>query len=240
MGPPREPSGCAAGRVGRRRHSGGNELSRLRGSERSAAWADDVGRDDLGAPSACRDAPGARAAFLKVASLDFYRKRPRRLRRGGRTAFFPKESGGKERAGGVPRHPPNGGPRRREAVQTRQEPGVHPRPVPFSIRFRRCRALGGPRRSPCKPCWPLRCTGLARRAAIGAMPPNGLGSCGSLAGPHRLPRRPCQPPRCTRRAQWAPAARFVYAAGPAVPATIKAGRLLLTSGPHRRKEDTMK
>ena len=38
----------------------------------------------------------------------------------------------------------------------------------------------------------------------------------------------------------APAARFVYAAGPAVPATTRAGRLLLTSGPHRRKEDTMK
>ena len=32
-----------SGRRGERRPGGGNELSRLRGSERSAAWADDVG-----------------------------------------------------------------------------------------------------------------------------------------------------------------------------------------------------
>ena len=144
MGPPREPSGCAAGRVGRKRPSGGNELSRLRGSERSAAWADVVGRDDLGAPSACRDAPGGRAAFGEVASLDFYRKRPRRLRRGGRTAFFPKQSGGKERAGGVPPAPPkNGGSWRRWAVRTGQRPGVHCRPFSWRFCCRRCRASGG-------------------------------------------------------------------------------------------------
>ena len=41
-----------------------------------------------------------RAAFLKVASLDFYRKRPRRLRRGGRPHFFPKKWG-ERRAGGL-------------------------------------------------------------------------------------------------------------------------------------------
>ena len=41
MGPPRRPNEVVG--VGRRRPSGGNELSRLRGSERSAAWADDVG-----------------------------------------------------------------------------------------------------------------------------------------------------------------------------------------------------
>ena len=54
------------------------------------------------------DAPLAeRAAFLEVASLDFYRKRPRRLRLGRGTAFFPEESGGKERAGGLrPPWPP--------------------------------------------------------------------------------------------------------------------------------------
>ena len=73
MGPPREPSGCAAGRVGRRRHSGGNELSRLRGSERSAAWADDVGRDDLGAPSTCRGTPeGAPVRRIHTAETLFF------------------------------------------------------------------------------------------------------------------------------------------------------------------------
>ena len=69
----------------------------------------------LGAPSVgatcgrplIEDAPLAeRAAFLEVASLDFYRKRPRRLRLGRGPAFFPKESGGKERAGGLPPAPP--------------------------------------------------------------------------------------------------------------------------------------
>ena len=44
--------------------------------------------------------PGGHAAFLKVASLDFYRKRPRRLRRGGRPHFFPKKWG-ERRAGGL-------------------------------------------------------------------------------------------------------------------------------------------
>ena len=53
--------------------------------------------------------PRGRAAFLEVASLDFYRKRPRRLRLGRGTAFFPKESGGKERAGGVPPASPQTG-----------------------------------------------------------------------------------------------------------------------------------
>ena len=57
-----------------------------------------MGRDDLGALSACRDAPGARAAFLKVASLDFYRKRPRRLRLGRGTAFGVKSGGKTTRA----------------------------------------------------------------------------------------------------------------------------------------------
>ena len=48
--------------------------------------------------------PGA-PPFLKVASLDFHRKRPRRFRRGGRPHFFPKEMGGKKRAGLRPLHP---------------------------------------------------------------------------------------------------------------------------------------
>ena len=41
LGPPRRPNEVVV--VGRRRPSGGNELSRLRGSERSVALADDVG-----------------------------------------------------------------------------------------------------------------------------------------------------------------------------------------------------
>ena len=39
-----------SGRRGERRPSGGNELSGLPGSERSVAWADDVGRGILDAP----------------------------------------------------------------------------------------------------------------------------------------------------------------------------------------------
>ena len=95
--------------------------------------------------------PRGRAAFLKVASLDFYRKRPRRLRRGGRTAFFPKESGGKERAGGVPPAPPkNGGSWRRWAVRTGQRPGVHRRPLRrHKLRIARFAASGKARSLHC-------------------------------------------------------------------------------------------
>ena len=46
--------------------------------------------------------PAGRAAFLKVASLDFYRKRPRRLRRGGRPHFFPKKWGERRGRGASP------------------------------------------------------------------------------------------------------------------------------------------
>ena len=46
------------------------------------------------------------------------------------TAFFPKESGGKERAGGVPPGAPQyGGSWRRWAVQTGQRPAAHCRPL---------------------------------------------------------------------------------------------------------------
>ena len=110
----------------------------------------------LGAPSVgatcgrplIEDAPLAeRAAFLEVASLDFYRKRPRRLRLGRGTAFFPKESGGKERAGGVPPAPPkNGGSWRRWVVRAGQRPGVHCRPLYWRLRHGRCRASGGTHR----------------------------------------------------------------------------------------------
>ena len=57
-----------------------------------------MGRGDPGAPPACRDAPGGRAAFGEVASLDFYRKRPRRLRLGPGTAFGVKSGGKTTRA----------------------------------------------------------------------------------------------------------------------------------------------
>ena len=43
-----------SGRRGERRPSGGNELSGLPGSERSVAWADDVGRGILDAPFSSR------------------------------------------------------------------------------------------------------------------------------------------------------------------------------------------
>ena len=47
--------------------------------------------------------------------------------------FLSEESGGKERAGGYipPGAPQNGGSWRRCAAQTKQEPGVYQRPVPF-------------------------------------------------------------------------------------------------------------
>ena len=66
-----------------------------------------------------------RAAFLKVASLDFYRKRPRRLRRGGRPHFFPKKWGERRGRGCSPGAPRNGGSRRRWAVRTGHKPGAH-------------------------------------------------------------------------------------------------------------------
>ena len=59
-----------------------------------------MGRDDSARHPPARGPLAGRAAFLKVASLDFYRKRPRRLRRGGRPHFFPKKWG-KRRAGGL-------------------------------------------------------------------------------------------------------------------------------------------
>ena len=69
-----------------------------------------------------------RAAFLKVASLDFYRKRPRRLRRGGRPHFFPKKWGERRGRGCSPGAPRNGGSRRRWAVRTGRKPTAHCRP----------------------------------------------------------------------------------------------------------------
>ena len=106
-----------------------------------------VRRGDLWSPVICWGIPRGRAAFLKVASLDFYRKRPRRLRRGGRPHFFPKKWG-KRRAGGLrpPWTPQYGGSWRRWAVQTGQRPAVHCRPFPWHLCYRRCRASGGTHR----------------------------------------------------------------------------------------------
>ena len=159
-----------------------------------------------------------RAAFLKVASLDFYRKRPRRLRRGGRPHFFPKKWG-ERRAGGLrpPWTPQYGGSWRRLAVQTGQRPAAHRRPLrrhklriarfavngkarslhcasslhrtrfaglrrgPHCYRDRRCRASGGTHRGyPASPESGCAVTGLARRAAAGAMPRKGPGACGGI------------------------------------------------------------
>ena len=49
------------------------------------------------------------------------------------TAFFPKKAVGKKGPGGIfpPAPPKNGGSWRRCAAQTKQEPGVYQRPVPF-------------------------------------------------------------------------------------------------------------
>ena len=92
---------------------------------------------------------------MEVASLDFYRKRPRRLRLGRGTAFFPKESGGKERAGGLPPAPSipapqYGGSWRRQDVWTGQRPGWHCRPLRrHKLRIARFAASGKARSLHC-------------------------------------------------------------------------------------------
>ena len=87
-----------------------------------------VGRDDLGAPSACRDAPGGGPARP---GHRFLSERKRWERKG---------------RGCAPGVPPNGGSWRRLAVRTGQKPGVHCRPFYGQSRFRRCRALGSTHR----------------------------------------------------------------------------------------------
>ena len=57
--------------------------------------------------------------------IDLHRRRPRRLR---------------------PQPPQYGGSWRRRAVRTGQRPTVHCRPLPWQLRDRRCRALGGTHR----------------------------------------------------------------------------------------------
>ena len=106
-----------------------------------------VGRDDSARHPPARGPLAGRAAFLKVASLDFYRKRPRRLRRGGRPHFFPKKWG-ERRAGGLrpPWTPQYGGSWRRWAVQTGQRPAAHCRLFSWHSCHRRCRASGGTHR----------------------------------------------------------------------------------------------
>ena len=132
------------------------------------------------------------------------------------TAFFPKESGGKERAGGVPPAPPkNGGSWRQWVVRAGQRPGVHCRPLYWRLRHGRCRAPGGTHRgypaspkSRCAvPTWPagppsapcLRNTGAAavagKRRVKDAAPYVGA-TCGrpSRAG-GALQRKPPWPGR---------------------------------------------
>ena len=144
----------------------------------------------LGAPSAgatcgrplIEDAPLAeRAAFLEVASLDFYRKRPRRLRLGRGTAFFPKESGGKERAGGCPPWPPQKrGLMAAVGCTDRAKIGRALPPALLAVTSRALPRLGRHASGlPCKPWEWLRCTHLARRAAVGALPLKYYGARGS-------------------------------------------------------------
>ena len=91
-----------------------------------------------------------RAAFLKVASLDFYRKRPRRLRRGGRPHFFPKKWGERRGRGCSPGAPRNGGSRRRWAVRTGRKPTAHCRPLRrHKLRIARFAASGKARSLHC-------------------------------------------------------------------------------------------
>ena len=146
MGPPRRPNEVVG--VGRRRHSGGNELSRLRGSERSAAWADDVGATcgrplDVGGFFR-----GARRLGAPYHLLTIHRGLPpwdAPTRRAPH--FFPKKWG-ERRAGGLrpPWTPQYGGSWRRWAVQTGQRPAAHCRLFSWHSCHRRCRASGGTHR----------------------------------------------------------------------------------------------
>ena len=190
MGPPPKPS--EAGSVGRGGPAEGMSF-------RVYAEANDpqLGPTMWGATTSARRLPAGmppgRAAFLKVASLDFYRKRPRRLRRGGRTAFFPKESGGKERAGGVPPAPPkNGGSWRRWAVRTGQRPGVHRRPLRrHKLRIARFAASGKARSLHCASSpHRTRFAGLRRGPRYWFR----YRRCRALGGPHR--DDPANPESC--------------------------------------------
>ena len=159
-----------SGRRGERRHSGGNELCRLRRSERSAAWADDVGADTIhpsnGAPAATRCC-FRRGDLWSPACLRIHQPvgrddlgAPSTCRGGPRERacagaglpgrgphFFPKKWG-ERRAGGLrpPCPPQYGGPWRRWAVRTGQRPGLHCRKFFRKFRHRRCRAPGGTHR----------------------------------------------------------------------------------------------
>ena len=111
------------------------------------------------------------------------------------TAFFPKESGGKERAGVCPRHPPIRGLMAAVGCVWSARTGLA---LPPALREITLQALPRPgwhaSRLPCNPCKGLRCTGLARRAAVGAMPLKYCGVCGGLEtarqGCRALHRRP--------------------------------------------------
>ena len=133
---------------------------------------------------------------MEVASLDFYRKRPRRLRLGRGPAFFPKESGGKERAGGLPPAPPKKrGPMAAVGCTDRAKTEHALPPVPLAFTLQALPRLGRHASGlPRKPCGSLRCTSLARRAAVGAMPLKYRGVYGGLEtarqGCRALHRRP--------------------------------------------------
>ena len=135
-----------------------------------------VRRGDLWSPVICWGIPRGRAAFLKVASLDFYRKRPRHLRRGGRPHFFPKKWGERRARGSAPWIPPNGGSWRRLAVRTGQKPTAHCRPFSRQSYYRRCRAPGGTHRD-----YPASLVGSCAVPAWPAGPPGAWSRCGGPA-----------------------------------------------------------
>ena len=117
--------------------------------------------------------PGGHAAFLKVASLDFYRKRPRRLRLGRGTAFDVKSGGKTTRAAAL-----DPGPMAAVGCTDRAETGRALPPVFLAILLQALPRLGRHASGlPCKPWEWLRCTNLARRAAVGALPPKYRGGC---------------------------------------------------------------
>ena len=158
---------------------------------------------------------------------------PGRCLRGGRPHFFPKKWG-ERRAGGAPPtlDPPVRGFMAAESCTDKARTGRASTPGSFL-----CPSQALPR--------PGRPASITRQALTAAAlyrsGPPGRHRCYAAEILWRLRRHTaCLGPTSPVGGGRAPTARFESAAGRAVRATTRAGRLLLTSGPHRRKEDTMK
>ena len=163
--------------------------------------------------------------------------------------FLSKESGGKERAGGrIPPAPPKTGPTAAAGCTGKAKTGRASTPGSFF-----CTQQALPRPGRPAPVTPRALTA----AALYRPGPPGRHRCNPPETPLRLRHRwdlrrnpaayAAGPARHSRgRPPGRPAVHWALpGTSPArrpqpVPTTIKAGRLLLTSGPHRRKEDTMK